>query len=334
MTTATESTRRLTDRHRAELHASGLSDETIEVAGIYTADSAEIKRILGWAPKGVDWGQGLVFPFHFPDEPDTSYSRVKLDFPRDRDGKPVKYESPRAVGNRPYFPVGFFDALNGAKTTIFTEGEKKALSVTQTGTPCIGLIGVWGWQDKRLRSDTGRAYGERHLIPALARIDWKGRDTIIIFDSDAATKSEVRLAEARLADSLTKAGANVRIGRLPATGQDKVGVDDFLVAHGDDGPARLREVVTAAQEPETPDNPAPMDWARIFVEGLFTEPQGRTLQWWRDEFLRWDGKRYLRVPDSELSAIVLEWLDQRQRGTKPRHAADSAHHAQTLPVPA
>ncbi|MCH8913364.1 MAG: DUF3854 domain-containing protein [Planctomycetes bacterium] len=66
-------------------------------------------------------------------------------------------------------------------------------------------------------------------VPDVARIDWKGRDAVIIFDSDAATKSELRLAEACLAETLTKTGANMRIGRLPPNGDDRVGVDDFLV---------------------------------------------------------------------------------------------------------
>ncbi len=38
----------LNDKHRDELHASGLTDETIAAAGFYSADSAEIKKILGW----------------------------------------------------------------------------------------------------------------------------------------------------------------------------------------------------------------------------------------------------------------------------------------------
>lgn len=313
----------LSAKHRTELRASGLTDETIAAAGIYSATSGEVHKILDWANRKVDWGTGMAIPYRFPAEAETTYYRIKLDFPRSNgDGKVIKYESPRRSTNRAFFPPGFFEALDSGCQLLLTEGEKKTLATMQAGFPCIGLPGVWGWQQKRLKSDTGRAYGERRLIANLASINWKGRQVIIVFDSDAVTNSSVQLAEVRLAESLGKVGATVRVARLPANGDDKVGVDDFLVAHGDNGPAELAKIINAATEPEKPPTPSPMDWGRMFLEEHFTHEYGLSLRWWRDELWRWDGKHYVKVSESELTAIVFTWLDDRRTHTKPSHAKE------------
>ena len=209
MTKFETSTLTLSQNHRTELCASGLTDATITSAGIYSATSGQVRDILGWARKGVDWGPAMVFPYQFPEEPEPAYRRLKPDFPRSNGkGKCVKYESPRGTKNRAYFPPGFLESFGqSAQTVVITEGEKKALATTQAGFPCIGLPGDWGWQDRRKRSDTGRAYGERRLIPDLDALDWKDRSVVILFDSDAATNDGVQLAEARLAETLAKAGA-------------------------------------------------------------------------------------------------------------------------------
>ena len=124
----------LADRHRDELRESGLTDETIVAAGIHSAKDGEIRTVLGWQPKAHAWGVGMVFPFHFPDQTDAGYQRVKLDFPRSNgNGKVVKYESPRQAGNRAYFPPGFFEAVGGATIIVIIEGEKKPLAVMRSG---------------------------------------------------------------------------------------------------------------------------------------------------------------------------------------------------------
>ena len=57
----------------------------------------------------------------------------------------------------------------------------------------------------------------------------------VVFDSDLAEKPEVGWAEWHLAETLRAAGAEVRAVRLPpGPGGVKVGVDDFLLAHGPD----------------------------------------------------------------------------------------------------
>ncbi len=303
----------LSDKHRAELHASGITDETIDAAGLYTASNGAIAKLLGWQPRQCDWGVGLVYPYA------DGYSRVKLDFPRSYEGKPIKYESPKNAPNRAYFPPGFWELLPSADIIVITEGEKKALAVSQLGISCIGLVGVWGWQEKRQRLDTGKAYGKRHLIDDLKRIEWHDRNVVIAFDSDAVRNALVQLAEARLADLLTQKDATVRVARIPANGDGKVGTDDFIVAHGE---AEFRKLLDTAEKAEIPAKLGPLDWARMFVGEQHTNDKGVTLRWHREEFYAWTGTHYRTVPDGDLQGVILQWLDEHGTEATPRLASD------------
>ena len=55
--------------------------------------------------------------------------------------------------------------LMAGRIVQLVQGEKKALAGMQAGIPTIGLVGVWGWQCKRKRTDQGQTYGERQLLP-------------------------------------------------------------------------------------------------------------------------------------------------------------------------
>jgi putative DNA primase/helicase len=314
--------KRLKKKHLSELRESGLTDKTIIDSLIYSAKSAEIKQILGWGQRHTDWGEGMVIPYLSPDETKSSYKRVKLDFPRHSEDDPIKYESPLRQPNRLYVPPNTHERLLAAGAIVITEGEKKALAVSQFGFACVGLVGVWGWQQKRKRDDNGKAFGNRRLIPDLEELDLSGKTVYLAYDSDAVTKPQVQLAEAMFAKALTDAGAVVRAMRIPAVNDDKTGIDDYLVFKGADASEALDLLIAESIEPEMPNKMAPMDWARLFVDEYFRDPTGIKLRWYGDEFYRWDGKRYLVVSERELRAIVLEWLDERQKQARPKHATD------------
>jgi hypothetical protein len=142
---------------------------------------------------------------------------MRPDNPRtDEKGKRIKYESPMELPNRAYFPSGVVPILHDpTQSLLMTEGEKKALKATLEGLPCVGLVGVWGWQKKRERNGKGQPVGERELIPDLAAVAWAGREVVIIFDWDAVHKPEVKQAETALAEMLVRLGAKVKIVRLP-----------------------------------------------------------------------------------------------------------------------
>lgn len=60
--------RSLDDKHRAELRASGISDATMEAAGIHSIRDGEIATILGWQPRNCSWGAGWTIPFRSGNE--------------------------------------------------------------------------------------------------------------------------------------------------------------------------------------------------------------------------------------------------------------------------
>jgi hypothetical protein len=248
----------LLPQHIADLARSGISVEDARAAGIKSVnDPAAIAAILHWKKPANALGPCLVFSFRSADgQVVEDFARVKPDKPRverkgANKGKPIKYESPVGKPNRSYFPQDMAPSLaDPSIPVIITEGEKKALRAALAGFACIGLVGVWGWQQKRQKDGDGRGVGERKLIPDLDSVNWSGRRVYIIFDSDAAQKPEVQSAETALAEVLLQRGAEVRVVRLPeATDSDgspvKVGVDDFLVAH----PAEELQALMDAAEP-------------------------------------------------------------------------------------
>jgi len=323
MTTTTTTERTLQPKHRDELHASGISDDMIAAAGIYSANR-ELRDVLGWMPQGLRyWGDGWVIPYRDADDP--AFARVKLDAPRkDKDGKPIKYESPKDKPNPPYFPPGFWEAIQSPDAPIFiTEGEKKALSAACNGFACIGLPGVWNFAPARPRRGTGRATGPRLLMASLNRIQWNGRKVYIVFDSDREEKKQVRQAERELAEILVGRGAQVHIVKIPpAEGGGKVGLDDYLVAHGADAFRKLTESAPEAsvEDRERTESSTPMALADKYISTKLMHADGCILRHWREEFWQWDGRRYRQVTDGDFTRRVLVWADTQVDRATPRLA--------------
>jgi hypothetical protein len=194
------------DKHDLDdLYESGLTDMTIAANGMHTANNA------------------LRFP----------YRNLKGEvncFYRDKphSGKPAKYVQPKASSLRAYFPTGSLDKLNdGRSRVVITEGEKKALAVSQTDLAAVGIGGIWSGCKPPKTSE---------LIDDLAAIEWDGRDVYIVFDNDekAATRNDAQAAMQRLATALKSAGARevYNVALPPGPNGEKQGVDDFLVANG------------------------------------------------------------------------------------------------------
>lgn len=316
----------LDQRHLIELRASGLTDETIRAAHILSADGEVVRKVLKWnSPPGC---RGLVYPYPTADGKWKPFGRVKLDEPRTIDEKTLKYEAPRGLGNRAYFPPGFAGAFADNGPVLIAEGEKKALAAWQAGFTCIGLPGTWAWQRKRARKKNGDPVGMRTPISDLANLNWQNRRVFIVYDSDTLDKPEVRHGECELARALERLGAIVHVVRLPGNrdGQ-KVGLDDFLVLQGKDGPAELQRLldtslywaVNAILEDGKPNS---MDIAAAWLHDQFRHAEGWTLRYWRNEFWEWSGTMYSRVGKDDLHKLVLQWIKQYLANPTPRRASD------------
>lgn len=254
----------------ANLEQSGLTLATIKANGLHTA------------------GNALVFPYRRLDGTADGFTRTRPHEPRvNAKGKPVKYEQPKGVTPRAYFPVGSLKKLRDGKTPIYvTEGEKKALALSQLWLAAIGIGGIWNWKKK----DT------EELIADLAAVKWKGRIVYIVFDYEEKpkTQQDVNQATSRLADALRLAGASEVYGveLLPGPG-DKQGVDDFLVTDGADEfkalVAKARPVPAAKLSLLHPSGRTDAANAQRFAT-KFRESVRWVGEW--DKWLVWDGHRW------------------------------------------
>jgi putative DNA primase/helicase len=306
--------RQILPHHLAELRASGLTDETIAAARIYSeTNHNELARTLNWNSAHRTRVPAIVFPFWSADGRPTDYARAKLDSPRTIKGKLAKYESPREHRNEVYIPPLAIASLADATIPILiSEGEKKTLKATQEGFPCIGLVGIFGWKQS----------GTEQLHPSMARIAWQGRDVFIVFDSDRETNAQIRDAESRLALQLQRRGANVKIVHIPPGQPDadgnasKVGLDDFLVAQG---AAALRELIANATDPEPPPSdqlrvPArqvdPRDEVRRYIDSQRIDGLPRTI-FWRGVWWWWVDGRYVELSDNDVRCQLVQHTNQR-----------------------
>jgi hypothetical protein len=268
--------------HELEV-GSGISREVIAKAGLYvTTDPKALAKLkIGAAAMWQSqYLPALVFPYPELNKRDPVLYAAKPRVPIElgakdgKPGKPAKYLRTRDALYC-YLPPNITPRLLDDQNIplLITEGEKKALSACSHGLACIGIAGVHTWgkgrdKDKEPRRMGGWGdkdqHGVKRLFEPIERAAKAGKDIFIVFDSDAVENLiTVRAAENDLARALTKSGATVYIVRLPSgTGGEKVGLDDFLVAHGvevfrrrmhdarEQGPACTAEEAARHRRPE------------------------------------------------------------------------------------
>jgi putative DNA primase/helicase len=193
--------------HLADLRKSGLSDDTIRAAGIYSirpCDLAHFFNLRRGVPLKIE--SALCFPYQRGD-----FARIKLFPPL---GK-MKYAQPPGTGARLYMPFPI-----KADEIVLCEGEKKTLAAHQAGLNAVGIGGVWNWLSNGLPIDD------------LNLIDWDGREVTIIPDSDVFQRTDLLRAIYALGCELRTHGAQVLIAQILQLDAVKVGLDDFILAGG------------------------------------------------------------------------------------------------------
>ena len=192
--------------HLADLRASGLTDETIRAAGVYSIRPSDIDHFfLRRVPSEIQ--SALCFPYQ-----GGTFARIKLLPPL---GK-MKYAQPPGSGARLYTPF----AVDGGPVFV-TEGEKKTLAAHQAGLNSVGIGGVWSW-----------LIGGEGPIADLELVLWEGREVTVIPDSDVFNRPDLLRAVYALGRELQGRGAVVYVMQIPQVGEAKVGLDDFLVTGG------------------------------------------------------------------------------------------------------
>jgi hypothetical protein len=243
----------LSNQTAEDLRRSGLSASDIEAREAGTLELAAIGLPAGTI--------GYVIPYYDLYGKPRPFYRVRLF------GHSIKYMQPKNTSNHVYFPRNLQKAFNGHNYVVVCEGEKKAAACTKSGIPVIALGGVDSWKNRTLNlpegSDLNKSYqggGINVKLPSGAHgvgeggltiyanglgdfIDWAvtaNLELVIAFDTDSNTglKYEVQRAAAALAFELRYAGIpfshihHLILPPLKGTGDEKVGLDDYLVAEG------------------------------------------------------------------------------------------------------
>jgi hypothetical protein len=182
---------KLADNHKKMLvRESRIARDAIRARGYRTLRSkAELERLgFGRAQRNTP---GLLIPIHGPGG-DVAMYQYRPDQPRIKDGKPVKYETPR--GTRMALDVHSFarGRLGDPTVPLFvTEGVKKGDALVSQGLCAVALIGVWNWRGTN-------ESGGKTALPDWEHVALNGRHVYIVFDSDVMLKKEVYSALVRL----------------------------------------------------------------------------------------------------------------------------------------
>lgn len=132
------------------LRASGLTDATIRANELRTEyDSAKLADILNRGKGDYCCLGGLVFPYRDLMGNVNCFVRVRPHIPRMRAGALIKYEQPVGESPRAYFPATILAELHDGESSIYiTDGEKKAIALSQLGLAVVGIGGTYCWKIK------------------------------------------------------------------------------------------------------------------------------------------------------------------------------------------
>lgn len=219
-----------------KLASSGLSPEDGKELGMYPYTAAQSAEKGLW--KGFGGLPALIIPYFNPltGKPVNAHTEWPLilraralRLPVSADKNFPKYYQVARTGNGAYYPrmpsvidwPAIFADYNW--DVYITEGELKAAKACKEGFPTLALPGVHNFRNK---------LPETSFLPALEEMPWVRRIVRIVYDSDIMKNKNVALAAQRLADELNDRGAIVYIVVLPALGDKKVGLDDYLIEYG------------------------------------------------------------------------------------------------------
>lgn len=235
----------LSPEHAQELEQeSAIAADVITARGYETITTKNALTRLGYRPSQGGEGPWLKIPLYGPGDTTPSTVQIKPTTPRPgRNGKPIKYESPRDAGVVLDVNPKVQGSLSDFTAPLWiTEGTKKADAIVSAGGVALSLTGVWGWKMGSIPHE------------AWATIPLDGRDVYLAFDSDALDKASVWDALDALTTFLSKRKAKVHVVSLPKLhGLAKTGIDDFLASG-----AKLQEAIQyVGPLPQRPEDDRP-----------------------------------------------------------------------------
>ena len=133
-------------------------------------------------------------------------------------------------------PDGYLDDIS--IPLVLIEGPPKVDSCFEhipTGFCFVGLTGTWNIVDRRRENGGWNIENDTRVLPELKAIPVKGRQVIVLFDSDIADNRSVAKAAKFVASwARGRGGAPYKVLLPSEPDGSKNGADDFLVRHGAD----------------------------------------------------------------------------------------------------
>ena len=214
---------RLSSSHLGLIKGSAISAEVSRERGYRTETVKAHLYTLGFSPIQCRTPALLVPLWNVRGE--CAGYQLRPDQPRIKNGKMVKYETPRGLRMMLDCPRRCRAMLGDPAIPLFvTEGVRKADSAASHGLCCVALLGVWNWRGSN-------EHGGKTALADWELIALNRRTAYIAFDSDAMEKRGVYEALARLKSFLESRSVVVRLIYLPpARRGGKVGLDDFFAA--------------------------------------------------------------------------------------------------------
>ena len=297
----------LAPQHVEKLKSSGISAGIAAMRSYRTVyDERELRELC--------FAESLCHPRHMPVLliPQMDVRRMTVgyqcrpDNPRETEaGKVIKYESQtRKWGPRPLDFAPETAALLDDPTEMkwITEGSLKADALSQRGMAAISLPGVAGWRSTN-------QHNGKVAHPDLNDVAIEGSEFVIAYDSDVASKKEVRAQMVALGNYLHHRRARrVFYLHLPdAPDGGKQGVDDYLAA------GYTKEDLLRLVRPELPPLREDGEQAEPEPEPEPEPVEPITLDEAHKVFHRWLGKSY----DTDALDIMLTpppWNARRRPG--------------------
>jgi hypothetical protein len=185
----------LNPNHRQMLlEGSAISLEVVRERGYRTVQTKAELKGLGFAGSQRN-PPGLLIPVYSPHGEIVSY-QLRPDQPRIKDGRPIKYETPRRSRmTLDVHPFARGKLVDPSVPLFVTEGVKKGDALVSRGLCAVSLLGVWNWRGTN-------EHGGLTALPEWELIALNGRQVYIVFDSDIVLKPEVYRAMVRLKNFL------------------------------------------------------------------------------------------------------------------------------------
>jgi P4 family phage/plasmid primase-like protien len=321
----------LLDFHRRELEQdSSIDPAVIAERGIESihrptnGDQRQRERLhrLGiptWATKEDPYFPSLLFPIFGPTGQRVSYQlKPRIPVPN-RDGKRVKYASPRGqVSRLDVHPRNRDKIADPTEELWITEGIKKADSLTSRGLCVIALTGVFNG-----RSHLG-TLGDWEDVPL------RGRAVTICYDADARTNPNVLRAMIRFGRWLKSKGVKkVWYLIVPAeiNGVAVKGADDFLAAGGTLEQLKAARATTAPNPDIADDTFSDARLAETIADDVLADQ----FMWVSGlGWMTWDGRRWATATEVEVTEAVRQYMldrfaevaDALRNGQGSKEAAD------------